>query len=299
MSLWTRIANVFQEAQVNREIDDELEAHVAEAMASGRDAEEARRALGSPLRHREESRDARLVGWMSDFTQDVRYALRTLGRRPRFAAVALLTLALGSGATTVMFTVINGVLLRPLPYARPGRLVSLQERTEQATHYGNLWAFAYPNFQDCKRESKTLDLAAWRYNVGTASVDGQADYASGRQISAGLFSVLGVPRAQGRDFLAEEDRLGAEPVIILGHRFWQQRFGGNPAAIGKPVILDGKSFPIVGIAAANFRLDGEEPDEFTPLGQDNSPSLQRRDRHPGISAVARLRPGTTLKGARA
>ena len=160
MSLWTRMANVFREAQVNREIDEELEAHVAEAMASGRDAEEAQRALGSPLRHREESRDARLLAWMADFAQDVRYAMRTLGRRPGFAAVALLTLALGSGATTVMFKVINGVLLRPLPYAHPGRLVSLQEKTEQATHYGNLWAFAYPNFQDCKRESKTLDLAA-------------------------------------------------------------------------------------------------------------------------------------------
>src|SRR4249919_2034865 len=98
-------------------------------------------------RHREESRDARLVGWMADFTQDVRYALRTLGRRPGFAAVALLTLALGSGATTVMFTVINGVLLRPLPYAQPERLVSLREKTEQATIYGNLWAFAYPNYQ--------------------------------------------------------------------------------------------------------------------------------------------------------
>ena len=299
MSLWTRMANVFREAQVNREIDEELEAHVAEAMASGRDGEEARRALGSPLRHREESRDARLLAWMADFTQDVRYALRTLGRRPGFAAVALLTLALGSGATTVMFTVINGVLLRPLRYAHPGRLVSLQEKTEQATHYGNLRAFAYPNFQDCKRESKTLDLAAWRYNVGTASVNGEAEYASGRQISADLFSVLGVPLAQGRDFLPEEDRLGAEPVIILGHSFWQRRFGGNPAAIGKPVILDGKSFTVVAIAPANFRLDGEEPDEFTPLGQDNSPSLQRRDGHPGISAVARLRPGATLKGARA
>ncbi len=299
MSLWMRMANVFRTARVNREIDEELESHVAEAMAAGRDAAEARRALGSPLRHREESRDARLVAWMADFAQDVRYALRTLGRRPGFAAVALLTLALGSGATTVMFTVINGVLLRPLPYAQPGRLVSLQERTEQATQYGNLWAFAYPNFQDCKRESKTLDLAAWRFNVGTANVNGEAEYASGRQISSDLFSVLGVPLAQGRAFLPEEDKLGAAPVMILGHSFWQRRFGGNPSAIGKPVILDEKSFTVVGIAPANFRLDGEEPDEFTPLGQDNSESLQRRDRHPGIGAVARLRSGATLKEAQA
>ena len=299
MSLWTRMANVFREARVNREIDEELEAHVAEAMASGRDATEARRALGSPLRHREESRDARLVAWLADFAQDVRYALRTLGRRPGFAVVALLTLALGSGATTVMFTVINGVLLRPLPYAQPARLVSLKEKTEQSTIYGNLWAFAYPNFQDCKRDSKTLDLAAWRYNVGTASVKSEAEYVSGRQITSDLFSVLGVPPAQGRAFFPGEDRIGAEPVMILGHSFWQRRFGGNPSAIGKPVILDGKSFTVVGIAPANFRLDGEEPDEFTLLGQDNSESLQKRDRHPGINAVARLRPGATLKEARA
>jgi hypothetical protein len=243
MSLWTRVANVFRGERVNREIDEELKAHVEEALASGRDAAEARRALGSPLRHREESRDARLVAWMADFTQDVRYALRTLGRRPGFAAVALLTLALGSGATTVMFTVLNGVLLRPLPYAHPGRLVSLQEKTEKATQYGNLWALAYPNYQDCKRDSKTLDLAAWRFNVGTANVNGEAEYASGRQISSDLFSVLGVPIAQGREFLPEDDRLGAETVMILGHSFWQRRFGGNPSAIGKTVILDGKSSP--------------------------------------------------------
>src|SRR6476659_7934810 len=129
MSLWTRVANAFRSARVNREIDEELAAHVAEAMASGRDAAEARRALGSPLRHREESRDARLVGWMADFTQDLRYALRTLVRRPGFAAVALLTLALGSGATTVMFTVMRGVLFKPVPFADPATLVKVDEQT--------------------------------------------------------------------------------------------------------------------------------------------------------------------------
>lgn len=299
MSLWKRTANVFRGERVNREIDEELEAHVAEAMAEGRGAEEARRALGSPLRHREESRDVRLLGWLDDLAQDIRYALRTMGRRPGFATVALMTLALGSGATTIMFTVINGVLLRPLPYGGPGRLVTVQEKTEQSTQYGNLWAFAYPNLQDCKRESKTLDVAAWRYNVGTANVQGESEYASGREISSDLFSVLGVALSQGRAFQPEEDRPGAEPVMILGHSFWQRRFAGDPGAIGKTISLDGKSFTVVGIAPASFRLDGEEPDLFTPLGQDNSSNLQRRDRHPGINAVARLRAGATLKEAQA
>ncbi len=299
MSLWLRMANVFRAEKLNREIDEELEAHIAEAMEEGRDAAEVRRAMGSSLRHREESRDVRLVVWMDDLAQDVRYALRTLGRRPGFAAVALLTLALGSGTTTAMFTVINGVLLRPLPYGEPKRLVTVQEKTEQATQYGNLWAFAYPNLQDCKRESKTLDLAAWRYNVGTANVQGEAEYASGRQISWDLFSVLGVTMANGRTFLPEEDKPGAARVMILGHSFWQRRFGGDPGAIGKAISLDGESFTVVGIAPASFRLEGEEPDVFMPLGQDNSASMSRRDRHPGITAVARLRSGTTLQEAQA
>lgn len=290
----------------NSELEEEMEFHRAEAekelRADGMSAEEAKfaanRRFGNTTWLKEENHD--VVGlWFESVLQDIRYAVRTLTQRPGFAAVALLTLALGSGATTVMFTVINGVLLRPLPYSDPGRLVTLQEKTEQATQYGSLWAFAYPNFQDCKRQSRSLELAAWRYDFGTAGAQGEAEYASGRDITADLFSILGVTFTQGRAFLPEEDRPGAEPVLILGQSFWQRRFGGNPGAIGKSLHFEGKSYKVVGIAPTTFRLDGEEPDLFLALGQDNSPSMQNRDRHPGINVVARLRPGATLAGAQA
>ena len=127
-------------------------------------------------------RDARGTRWVEDLWQDFRYALRTLRQRPGFAAVAVLTLALGSGATTVMFTVIDSVLLKPLPYPEPDRLLTLHEETEK---YGGEWSFSYLNFVDCKRESRSLaPMAAWRNSGGTVSEPGEAQYASGRQISA-------------------------------------------------------------------------------------------------------------------
>jgi predicted permease len=288
------------------ELEEEMAFHREQAekelQADGMAPEEARyaasRRFGNAMRLKEESRD--VVGlWFESVLQDIRYAVRTLLQRPGFAAVALLTLALGSGATTVMFTVVNGVLLKPLPYPEPNRLVALQEKTEQATQYGNLWAFAYPNLLDCKRESRSLDMAAWRFDFGTASVRGEAEYVSGRQISSDFFSVLRIGLSQGRAFLADDDRIGAEPVAILGYSFWQRRFAGNPAAIGSSLVVDGKAFTIVRIAPARFRLEGEEPDEYTPLGQDTSPSLQDRDRHPGINVYARLRPEVTLGEAQA
>src|ERR1700676_3820325 len=172
MNWWRRLLQrTKMEEQLEKEMRFHLEQHANELIGSGVSPEEARQrarmALGGPEQVKEECRDARGTRWLEDFWQDFRYALRTLRQKPGFAAVALLTLALGSGATTVMFTVINGVLLKPLPYADPDRLVSLQEQTDFSTAYGNLWAFTYPNYLDCKGESRSLDMAAWSFGGGT------------------------------------------------------------------------------------------------------------------------------------
>jgi len=289
--------------QLDKELRFHLEQHAADLIARGHDPAEARRqarlAFGGPEQVREECRDARGTRWLEDLLQDFRYALRVLRQKPGFAMVALLTLALGVGATTLMFTVVNGVLLKPLPYPHPDRLVALREKTDKPTQFGNLWPFAYPNFLDSRSASHALDIAAWRYGGGTLSEPGEADYADAREISAGLFAVLGVAPVLGRAFLPEEDRPGAAPVAIISHGLWQRRFGGNQGAIGSRVVLDGKSYTVVGVMPPAFRLGDDDVDLFTLLGQDTQPLMQNREAHIGLRAWARLRPGATLEGARA
>jgi predicted permease len=235
---------------------------------------------------------ARGARWLEDLWQDFRYALRTLRQKPGFAAVTLCTLALGIGAATVMFTVVNGVLLKPLPFPEPGRLVAVHGQTKTNNHY-DLWNFAYLDFLDCQRESRSLDLAGWLYNWGTVSDPGEAEHAVHFEVTSNLFSVMRVPLFRGRAFLPEEDRPGAAPVAILGYGLWQRRFAGSPAAIGAPLLLDARRYTVVGIASADFRLDTDEADVYTPLGQDNAPYLRNRRPHP-VGVLARLRPEATL-----
>ena len=291
------------EDRLDKELRFHLEQHIADLIAQGHTPQEARRiarmSLGGPEQVKEECRDARPTRWLHDLAQDFRYALRTLQQKPGFAAVALLTLALGCGATTVMFTVINGVLLRPLPYPRANRLLRLQEKTKQATRFGNLWAFAYPNYFDCRREVRSLDMAAARFTVGTASTNGVAQFVSGREISSNFFSVLGVPPAHGRAFLPDEDKTGGTPVLMLGYSLWQRLYAGNPQAIGSSLIVDDKPYTIIGIAPASFRFEGEEADIYTPLGQNPSPALKNRNRHPGLGVYARLHDGVSPAAASA
>jgi predicted permease len=298
MTWWQRLWRRTQmEDQLDQEVRFHLERYAADLIARGQHPEEARRqaklAFGGAEQVKEDCRDARGTRWLEDLLQDFRYALRTLRQRPGFAAVALCTLALGVGATTVMFTVINGVLLKPLSYPQPDRLVTLQEQTVFSTQWGNLWAFTNPNYLDCKSQVRSLTMAGFRYSRGTVSEPGDAGWADGREISFELFSVLGVPLFRGRPFLPEEDRPGAAPVIIISYGMWQRRFAASAEAIGRSLVFDGRPYTIVGIAPAGLRLDGEEPDLFTPLGQDTAPQMQNREAH-RLTVWARLRPGESL-----
>ena len=300
MSLWQRLWRRNQlEVQLEKELHFHLEQHVNDLIDRGLDPDEARRqarlAFGGPEQVKESCRDARGTRWLEDLWQDASYALRTLRKKPGFAAVALVTLALGIGATTVMFTVINGVLLKPLPYPEPERLVTLHGHTEK---YGDQWGVSYPNFLDCQRESRSLTpMAAWSYGGGTVSHPGDPEYVIGREISSELFSVYGVTLSRGRAFLPEEDQPGAAPVVIIGYSLWQRRYSGSQSAIGSQLVFDGKSYTVAGIAPAGFHLDGDA-DVFTPLGQNTDVRIRNREAN-FIHVVARLGHGMTLAEAQA
>jgi len=301
MSWWQRLWHRQQmEDQLEKELGFHIEKHSAELMRRGIEPEEARRLarleLGGPEQVKEHCRDVRGTRWVEDLLQDARYALRMLRKNPGFTTVALLTLALGTGATTVMFAVVDGVLLKPLPFPEASRLVGVNSRSNE----WNTKAFgkenvAYPDLLDCERDSRSLDLAGALFNGGTMSEPGEPEYVDLREISADLFTVLGVKLAHGREFLPKEDRPGAGPVMILGYSFWERHFGGRDV-IGTSVVLDEKRYTVVGIAPPKFELYGQEADVYTPLGQNTAAFLLGRSAHP-VHVLGRLRAGATLAQA--
>ena len=304
MNWWHRLLRRNKmEEQLDKEMRFHLEKHTSELIAAGVNPAEARRralmALGGPEQVKEECRDARGTRWLEDLWQDFRYAMRMLRQRPGFAAVALLTLALGTGATTVMFTLVNGVLLKPLPFPEPDRLVAVHGQSVEwnAELFGKQ-NVAYQDFLDCTRSSHSLELAAALFNGGTVSHPGEPEYIDLRETSPGLFSVLRVPLLSGRDFLPEEDKQGAAPVAILGYSFWRRHFAGRADVPNSTMVLDVKRYTVVGIAPPGFRLFGQEADVYTPIGQDTARYLQNRDMHP-VRVVARIQPGNTLGEAQA
>lgn len=237
-----------------------------------------------------------MPNWLRDFPQDLQYALRLVRRSPGFVATAVLTLALGIGANTTIFSVVNGVLLNPLPYPSSGQLVAVYGKTPGF----DLGPVVYLNFLDWQHDTQTFNsMAIYRnqnYNVTGAD---EAERLSGYMISAAFFSTLGVRPVLGRTFRTDDDLLGAAPVAILGGGLWSRKFGSSPNVLGKSLILNGTSYTIVGVIPPGFTFYGNDRDIYTPIGQWNDPSFL--DRRISVSAhvVGRLKTGATLSQAKA
>jgi hypothetical protein len=195
--------------------------------------------------------------------QDLRYAVRQLAKRPAFTAVAVLTLALGVGTSTAIFTVANGVLLRPLPYADPDRLVMLWETTPQLS----VMMVAYPDFLDWRSRSRAFDEVAVynRYRSMNLTEAAEPERLAAAMGSANLFRTLGVQPALGRTFRDEEDQAGAARVAIISAGLWQRRFGGAADVVGRTITLDGAPYTIVGVTARTFQFAGAI-DVWVPIG---------------------------------
>jgi len=217
-------------------------------------------------------------------------------KSPGFAAIAILTLALGVGANTALFSVVNGVLLNPLPYPQSRQLAAVYEKNAGLDRA----PISYLNFLDWQRQTKTFSsLAIYRGEDYTLTGQGEAVRLRGFMISADFFSTLGIHPSIGRNFTAADDRVGAAPVAILSGGLWKRRFGSSPAILGHPVDLDGSSYTVIGILPSGFTFYGTQRDVFTPIGQWNDPSFLDRRVDMSAHAIGRLRPGVTLAQASA
>jgi len=233
---------------------------------------------------------------MGTLWQDIRYALRMLRKSPGFTAVAVLTLALGIGANTAIFSVVEGVVLAPLPYNQSDRLVVVWESN---LHFKRTVWPSYPNFQDWRRSAGSFQqMAALRWQDYDLTSPGESAHLIGEEISSGFLATLSVKLILGRNFSQQEDLRGGTPVVIISNRFWRNRFSGSPKALGKTVTLNGVDYPVVGVLPPDFRFGDEPVDVYTPLGQGDPLMLDPRGA-PAVLSIARLKPGVSIAQAQA
>lgn len=226
--------------------------------------------------------------------QDLRYALRQLLKAPGFTAVAILTLALGIGANTAIFSLVQSVLLNPLPYPQPDRLVVLWE--DEINFKGA--SIAWPDLLDWQRDNTTFTaIGGYRRDNFTLTGRGEPEMIRGARASASLFDAVGVPVIRGRAFTAEEDKVGAPALAVLNYALWQRRFGGSDAVIGQTVTLNGEPHTIIGVMAQEV-ITPSRVEFWTQLARSSdNPGWQNRGNHPGIFALGRMKPGVTIEAA--
>ena len=289
MSFFKRLLGMTGRRELDRELDDELRSHIEmrteELIASGIPADEARRraivAFGNREYVKEEARSFDTVQWLESFVQDVRFGFRQLFRNPGFTLIAVLTLALGIGANSAIFTVVNSVLIRPLPYSDPGRLV------------GWRGSQSMPDVIDVGRMSQALQSvggwASWYLDLTSGSVPEQIDAAL---IGGNVFPTLGVTPYLGSTF-DEADDVAKKTVVVASYEFWQTHLGADRAAIGRTLQLSGNAYTVIGVMPRGFHLPASTSQLWIPMRVGYPEATEARGAH-FMAAIGRLRDGATV-----
>jgi putative ABC transport system permease protein len=293
-----RLKALLRRDAVLHDIDEELHSHIEMDAAANRELgmspsdayRSAAKSFGNLSSIRDLAYEVRGGGFMETLWQDLRYSTRILFKHPGFTLVALMTLALGIGANTAIFSIVNAVLLRPFPYRQPDQLVVVGEG-------GPGGVVSYPNFVDWKDDRNLFaSTSAVRGNENfNFTSSGDPERLQGRLVSGGFLSTLGVNPLLGRDFVADDDRPGATPAVILSYAFWNRRFNADQNIVGKQLTLNNQSYTVVGVTAQDFQFD-LDADVTIPIGL-TADRFKARGADPGISVVARLLPNVSEQQA--
>jgi putative ABC transport system permease protein len=300
--IYTRLYGLLRKNRIEQEMEEELRFHLRmrtrENIERGMRPEEAEREawrrFGNVGHIKDQARDIKGGGFMETLLQDLRYGVRTLVKHPGFTLIAVITLALGIGANTAIFSVVYALLLRPLPYHEPERLVMLGE-----TWWGERRVVAYPNFSDWRERARSFEgMASFRWQSFNLTGVDKPVRLQGLIVNWNFFQLLGVRPQLGRMFAAEDDRYGAARTALLSNGMWKEKFAGEADVIGRKILLDSEPYEVIGVLPQGFEYF-EANDLYVPIGLSLGPqsALLDRGNHMGLYAVARMKPGLTLEQA--